>query len=99
MCSSQIEQSTQALTRLRASIDDLNVCLLRVLEARGRTVLAIMEMKKTSKLPPFDQDRERQMLDDLLLRVEGPYSREQVAAVFMQVLEISRSLMAPKGPL
>lgn len=91
------DEFAKELARLRAEIDDHNLRLLRVLEARGRTVLSIMQIKRQFELPKYDPAREQQMLADLLSQVTGPYSREQVAEIFAQVLRASRELAAP-GP-
>lgn len=87
-----IEQRCLSLERLRADIDFLNSELLRVLEARGRTVQAIMLLKRTLNVPAYDPQREQEMLAQLLARTSGPYSVAQITQIFQSIFEASREL-------
>jgi 3-deoxy-7-phosphoheptulonate synthase/chorismate mutase len=71
-------------------IDGLNAQLLDLLEARGRLVEKIAELKKRHGIQVHDPDREGAMLAAVLARATSPFSREQIARVFQCILEVSR---------
>jgi len=89
---SPTETDTAALARWRERIDALNHELLALLEARGRAVESIMELKRNLEVGVHDPNREAAMLAEITRDVTGPYSSSQIARVFRAIFEISREL-------
>lgn len=89
---SPTENDAAALARWRARIDALNHELLALLEARGRAVESIMELKRNLEVGVHDPNREAAMLAEIARGVTGPYSGPQIERVFRAIFEISREL-------
>lgn len=91
------EEDTETLQRCRSEIDALNALLLDLVEARGRLVETIADVKRRHGIRIHDPDREDSMLAAVLARASGPFSHDQIERVFRCVFEVSREL-ASRGP-
>ncbi len=81
------------LKSLRAQIDELNFQLLDLLSRRGERVCRIGELASRGQAPGgHDEDRERLMLEGLCAKNPGPYSDEDIQAIFRVIFERSLAL-------
>jgi len=76
----------------RAKIDALDRQLVEILSQRAECVLAVGEIKKARKLQILDQDRERQILQKVLLENKGPLDNEALQKIFERVIEECRRI-------
>jgi 3-deoxy-7-phosphoheptulonate synthase / chorismate mutase len=86
------DAATKTLLGCRAELDELNVRLLDLLEARGRVVETIAALKRQHGIEIYDPRRETAMLDHVLGRANGPFSPDQLERVFRRIFEVSREL-------
>lgn len=79
-----------ALEDLRRSIDALNDQILDLLIQRGRLVCKIGELARDGRAPGnHDEAREKAMLESLCKANPGPYSDEDIKAIFRVIFERS----------
>lgn len=77
---------------MRAELDEINLGILHTLEARGRLVREIMELKGQLNMPAYDPDRERRMLQALLEKAESVYPQDALERIFGAIFAACRSL-------
>ena len=83
--------------RLREEISQLDRSILDAVNARIALVATLRRHKKEVGLPFLDQDRERQLLDDLVAANDGPLSDEGVRAHFSELLDLTKREIAGDG--
>ena len=76
--------------RLRDEISELDASILDAVNARLALVAALRRHKETVGLPFVDPDRERQLLDDLVLTNRGPLSDEGLRELFCELLDLTK---------
>ena len=81
-----------SLKSLRTKIDQVDESLLRLLNARGRLVKDIGNLKKKSGQPIFMPGREHDLMARLKRKNIGPLSNDAVSQVFHEVVHACRSL-------
>lgn len=86
------DAGAQEIARLRRSIDEVNVQLLRLLERRGALALRIMNLKQQGGIAVHDRAREAAMLADLATHSADLYDRREIETMFRSIFEASRSL-------
>jgi len=80
------------LSEWRKRIDALNLQLLELLNERAKCAQAIAEIKKKKMLPVLDGERERQVLESVLTRNQGPLPDESVRLIFECIMAEHRRL-------
>ncbi|WP_223066715.1 bifunctional 3-deoxy-7-phosphoheptulonate synthase/chorismate mutase [Paenibacillus caui] len=80
------------LEQLRNRLDDINMELLRLLNARAEVVRSIGEIKEKQGLSKFDPIRERKMLDDLVNHNPGPFKDSEIRQLFKEIFKASLNL-------
>ncbi len=85
----------EALSALRKKLADCDRSLVEVLNERADLSIRIGRVKTKSKLAVYDPVQERMVLDRLQQASRGPLSDGQLAAIFREVLSVSRSLQGP----
>ncbi len=83
-----------ALDDHRKRIDDLDDQILKLLDERAGVVSDIARSKRDSKMPTYDPERERQVLDRLAARA-GRFPPEAIRAVYREVMSASLALQEP----
>ncbi len=76
----------------RRRIDELNAQLVEILSERARCALAIAELKKKKMLPVLDAARERQVLEAVLARNQGPLPDASMRRIFELIMAEHRGL-------
>lgn len=84
--------SHEELDRLRARIDEINDSLIELINERGRLVQQIGEVKKRQGIHRFDPVRERQMLDELAEKNDGPFETSTLQHIFKEIFKASLEL-------
>jgi len=80
------------LEQLRGQLDSINIQLLDLLSERARIVQEIGHEKEKQGVPKFDPVREKQMLEELASRNQGPFDHETVRHLFKQIFQASLKL-------
>jgi 3-deoxy-7-phosphoheptulonate synthase/chorismate mutase len=76
--------------RLRDEISELDASILDAVNARLELVAALRRHKEVVGLPFVDPDRERKLLDDLVLANRGPLSDEGLRELFCELLDLTK---------
>jgi len=82
------------LADLRQRIDNLDLELLGMLNARARLAQAVGEVKKLDGSPVFRPDREAQVIDRLKNLNSGPVLNDSIAPIWREIMSACRSLEA-----
>jgi 3-deoxy-7-phosphoheptulonate synthase/chorismate mutase len=80
------------LEQLRGRLNEINHQLLELLSERARIAQEIGHVKEKQGIPKFDPVREKQMLEELVLRNPGPFDDETVRHLFKQIFQASLNL-------
>jgi chorismate mutase len=80
------------LSDWRQRIDALNQQLLALLNERAKCALEIAAIKKKKMLPVLDGERERQVIEAVLSRNQGPLPDESVRRIFECIMAEHRRL-------
>jgi len=86
-----------ALNQQRASIDELDTELLKLINLRAQTVAEIARLKKQHALPVSDEARESAVLSNLVERNQGPLNAASIRRIFGTILAESRRLQHTLG--
>ena len=82
--------SDPTVQRLRDEISELDASILDAVNARLELVAALRRHKEVVGLPFVDPDRERKLLDDLVLANRGPLSDEGLRELFCELLDLTK---------
>lgn len=82
---------------LRERLDGINGELLRLLSERASIGVEIGEIKKSEGLPFHDPIREKEMLDRLAARNEGPFEDAVIRHLFNEIFKATLRLQQPAG--
>ncbi len=81
-----------SLDGLRGRIDALNARLVELLNERARCAEQIADFKRRHGLPVYDSAREREVLDKVSARNDGPLTDEALHRIFNCIIEEHRRL-------
>jgi len=76
----------------RRQIDALDTELLRLLNQRAAIACEIASIKVASGLAPYDGNRERQVLANVLENNPGPLDQQSVTDIFSGIIRETRRL-------
>ncbi len=85
----------ERLSELRKKIDEIDDQLIDLLNERARIVLEVGEIKKAGNLAFHAPSREREILERLTARNQGPFPQETLKAIYREILTSSLSLERP----
>lgn len=80
------------LQELRSQIDDINLKILDLLNARARVVSEITSVQQQLGTSFYDPQREAQMLTALEHANQGPFSNETIKALFREIFRASMAM-------
>ncbi len=84
--------TNEKLEQLRDQLDDINLKILELINQRGRLVSEIGELKLKSGVNRFDPVRERDMLNLIAEKNEGPFETSTIQHIFKQIFKASLEL-------
>ena len=87
--------SMDKIQELRKKIDGIDDKLLDLLNERARIVIEIGSIKKTGKIDFHSPSREREIIERLTARNNGPLPQDTLKAVFREIMSSSLSLERP----
>ncbi len=81
----------QNLEKLRKEIDEVDAKIINLLEKRKGIVKEIAKIKKESKKPIFDNDREQQIIEKIKLKAkEKNLDEEFIISIYNIILKNSK---------
>jgi len=80
------------LDRLRASIDELDRVLVKLLNQRAKYALEIGRAKNTAGAPLYSPEREREVLAHVESQNRGPLSADALRRLYERIIDESRRL-------
>ena len=86
------EDAVAELASCRAKIDELDVQLLEILNARTRVVERIGQIKQDFTMPVYEPKREDQVFKNVLDHNSGPLPPEAVRRIFERIIDEMRTL-------
>lgn len=86
------EDAWKLLDEYRQEIDDLDVRILRLLNARTSIVEKIGQVKEEMSMPVYEPRREDQVYRNVLASNGGPLPPEAVKRLFERIIDEMRTL-------
>ncbi len=86
------EDAWKLLEEYRREIDDLDVRILGLLNARTAIVEKIGHVKEEASMPIYEPRREDQVFHNVLENNSGPLSPEAVKRLFERIIDEMRTL-------
>ena len=91
------ERENAELARLRASIDELDRVLVKLLNQRAKYALEIGHAKRRIDAPVYSPDRERDVLERVESENRGPLSPDGLRRLYERIIDESRRLEREAG--
>jgi len=86
------EDAVAELAACRTKIDQLDVQLLEILNARTKVVERIGKIKEEFTMPVYEPKREDQVFQNVLDHNAGPLPPEAVKRIFERIIDEMRTL-------
>lgn len=80
------------LSDWRNKIDEIDADILNLLEQRAEIVSKIGKLKIERNLPVFDESRERQVFNRIILKANSSLSLESAISIFRCIVKESRRM-------
>jgi len=78
------------LDPLRKEIDEIDTALLKLFERRMEVVKGVGEYKKKNNLPIFNENREQQVIDKIVGKLESKVIEKETIELFSTLMKVSR---------
>lgn len=91
------EAELNEIDGLRATIDKLDVELVRLLNARAEAAHRIGRVKQNADLPVYEPKREENVFANVKRLNAGPLSDADLLHVFERIIDVMRSLQRRDG--
>src|SRR5699024_5010268 len=79
--------SNQKFDELRDELDSLNLDILNLVNKRAKLVQDIGEIKGKQRTQRFDPVRERDMLDHIISKKNGPFKNATIEHIFKEIFK------------
>jgi len=87
------------LSDWRDKIDAVDQKLVRLLNERARSVLALVPLKKRARIPIYEPQREEQIFQNIAAHNGGPLTAEALRRIFERIIDEMRSIQRERsGP-
>ena len=80
---------------LRKKIDRLDEQILKLLSERAVYALEIGKEKNNNNLSILSEEREQQIIENLLRSNSGPLCSDDIRAIFMEIITACRKVQQP----
>lgn len=84
--------SNKKLEDLRSKVDEINIELLSLINARAKLIEEIGNIKTKQGLPRFDPVREREMINNVVNLNKGPFDDKTIRYLYKQIFKASLEL-------
>ncbi|MGO9240457.1 MAG: chorismate mutase [Bryobacteraceae bacterium] len=86
------DEGQAALDKLRADIDELDLQLLALFNARAQVVEEIGDIKRVASIPIYEPKREELVFSNVLEHNRGPLPDDAVRRLYERIIDEMRSL-------
>ncbi|MHC1684866.1 MAG: prephenate dehydratase [Clostridiaceae bacterium] len=86
----QDKSISNGLDPLRKEIDEIDSTLLKLLQRRMEVVKGVGEYKKANNLPIFNENREQQVIDKIVAKLNNPIIENEMVELFNTIMKVSR---------
>jgi chorismate mutase len=76
----------------RKKIDDLDRKLALLLNERAAAVVEIGRLKRNTRLPVYEPDREREVIANVRRSSAGPLSDRDLGQIYERIMDVMRSI-------
>src|SRR5215470_5063707 len=76
----------------RKRVDELDRKLAALLNERASAVIEIGRLKRNTKMPIYEPDREREVIANVQQSSTGPLASRHLADIYERILDIMRSI-------
>ncbi|WP_188206451.1 bifunctional 3-deoxy-7-phosphoheptulonate synthase/chorismate mutase [Alkalibacillus aidingensis] len=84
--------SSYDLDQLRDELDNVNIKILELINERGKLVKQIGDIKKSQGMKAYDPVREREMLDHIIEKHQGPFEYSTIEHLFKEIFKAAKEL-------
>lgn len=85
----------------RKKIDEMDLRLVKLLNERARAAQEIGRLKRNTKLPIYEPEREKRIFENVRKANEGPLPDSELRHVFERIIDVMRNIqkleMQPAG--
>ncbi len=76
----------------RKKIDELDRKLAALLNERASAAIEIGRLKRHTKLPIYEPDRERAVIENVQQSSRGPLDKRDLAQIFERIMDVMRNI-------
>jgi chorismate mutase len=76
----------------RRKIDELDRRLVELLSERARAAIEIGRLKRNTKLPIYEPDRERIVFENVQKKNAGPLPGRDLVRIFERIMDVMRNI-------
>lgn len=76
----------------RRKIDDLDRKLAALLNERASAAIEIGRLKRNTKLPIYEPDREREVIANVQRSSQGPLAERDLSQIYERIMDVMRSI-------
>ena len=76
----------------RKKIDELDRKLAALLNERASAAIEIGRLKRNTKLPIYEPDRERAVIENVQHSSRGPLEKRDLAQIFERIMDVMRNI-------
>jgi chorismate mutase len=76
----------------RRKIDDLDRRLVELLNERARAAQEIGKLKRNTKLPIYEPDREKIIFENVCKANQGPLPNSELRQVYERIIDVMRNI-------
>lgn len=81
----------------RKKIDELDEQIVQLINKRAEAAKAIGELKKVSRLPVYEPNREQAVFDHIRAVNPGPLSGTEMQDIYERIIDVMRTLQRREG--
>jgi chorismate mutase len=85
-------ESSMDISDWRKKIDDLDRKLATLLNARAAAVVEIGRLKRNTRMPIYEPDREREVIANVQRSSTGPLAERDLAQIYERIIDVMRSI-------
>lgn len=76
----------------RKKIDEMDLRLVKLLNERARAAQEIGRLKRSTKLPIYEPEREKTIFENVRKANEGPLPDNELRHVFERIIDVMRNI-------
>jgi chorismate mutase len=81
----------------RGKIDELDLQIVALLNARAHAALEIGKLKRATSLPVYEPNRERVIFERVRAHNQGPLPDLELVHIYERIIDVMRALQKPEA--